>query len=228
MRPADVTPGIARARSSRRCQNARIAGGVRIPRRRQRDLRGQDVVARESGIDARHTDEALDQQPRADQEDDGERHLGRRPGRRARGRCAGSPRSARASSFSARAHVRASPECAGTMPNTTLVSSASTSGEGEHGRSSDALEAARHLFRHHDATSARPPARASAIPPTAPSADSTVPSVSICRRMRVPLAPSVVRSASSRLTAGRAHQQQVGDVGAGDEQHQQRRRAWSR
>src|SRR5205807_1502246 len=44
------------------CPEGAIRGGIRVARRGQRDLRGQDVLRREAGIDALELREALEQE----------------------------------------------------------------------------------------------------------------------------------------------------------------------
>ena len=53
-----------------------------------------------------------------------------------------------------------------------------------------------------------------------PARESNTLSVSNWRTMRARPAPSAERIANSRLRTGGAHQQQIGDIGAGDQQHQ--------
>jgi hypothetical protein len=57
-------------------------------------------------------------------------------------------------------------------------------------------------------------------PRTPPVTESSTLSVSSWRMMRARPAPSAERMANSRLRPGGADQQKIGDVGAGDEQHQ--------
>ena len=70
------------------------------------------------------------------------------------------------------------------------------------------------------ATSARTPAYASSRPTTPPARLTSTLSVMSCWSSRSRVAPSAVRTAISFERVGRAGQEQVGDVGAGDEEHE--------
>ena len=68
--------------------------------------------------------------------------------------------------------------------------------------------------------SACTPTRASNTPSAPPAIDNSTPSVMNCRSSRPRLAPSAVRTANSRWRRLGARQQQVGEIRAGDEQHE--------
>ena len=168
--------------------------------------------------------EALDQQPGADQQHQRERHLGDDQ-RRAHEAGAAARRAARRCRPSAATPVLPRMTAiAGTRPKTRPVTTASASVNSEHRRVQRRIGAARELRGAHrdQRADAGQPERQPADARRA--ATSTTPSVSICRTSRHCPAPSVVRIASSRYAAGRAHQQQVRDVDAGDQQHDEHAR----
>ena len=114
-----MTPGTARAASTSLVQNA-ACRGVGVACRRQRHLRRQHVIGRESRVDVLQPHEALEQKPRRNEEHERERGFDDDE-RRTRQAGAPSRRSARAVVLEQRPGIAAQDDYAGTRPKTTPV-----------------------------------------------------------------------------------------------------------
>ena len=119
------------------------------------------------------------------------------------------------------AATRSSVACqAGARPNSTPTSSAAAAQNATTRRSNVSVTGAgqQPLRNQRRRDAAESPRRRRASTP--PMVDSTRLSVSSWRMMRRRPAPSAERTASSRVRTRGARQQQVGDVGAADQQHE--------
>ena len=110
--PAASTPGSARTRRSASSVKRAARVVVRVARAGQRDRGGQSRARDEAGIDLQHVAEAREQQAGADQQHEGEGHLGHDQRAAQRARAARRPSPLRPSSRSTPRRVGAQRACA--------------------------------------------------------------------------------------------------------------------
>ena len=224
--PAACTPGDLAQPAPDSRVGPRQRGAGRVAARRQRRAQRQHVRRVEAGVDVEQAREAARQQQRRGDQHHRRRRLRRRPARGAASRCR---RANRGRLPSAPAADRPRDDwIAGTMPNRMPVATEIAAVNAEHAAVDRDVLHARNLQRI-ERRSARASARtASATPAAPPSAERTIDSVSSWRTIRPRPAPSTTRIASSFCRAFGAREQQVGDVGAGDQQHRADRAAAAR
>ena len=197
--------------------NERIAAGIGVRRRRQRDAQRQQAVGLEADRHARQPREALQQQAGADEQHQRQRDLGDDE-RVARRRGATTSRRGRRSS--ARRPATAGPTSdEGIRPKTSAGRERHGEREREHAavRRRSRIRAEAHAAPTRRDRRSRTRAARRATPPVSASSRLS-PHIQRVRSQR--LAPSA--SANRRLVRSRrrANEQQVRDVGAGDQQHE--------
>ena len=229
----DCTPGSLCSRSrtrsnvsagagliSNETRPAIDAGALECLPRRQAEVERQQVGGVGAELVLDHSHEAVDQQPRAYQQDHRERHLAADEQRCA---CAG-VRGCRWTSGPTRAMPRpvsTREACiAGTSANSAAVTTTTAAVKREHADDPATTSSERGKSAGAASMNAFNPAHASAVPMAAPSSANGRHSVSTWRTTRHLPAPSVIRRASSARRAGAAGEQQPCDVGARDQQDQ--------
>ena len=222
-RPPPATPGSARMRCSAVSKNATRCAGVSVPRLRQRHAHRQHVARIEAGVDVAQRQQAAEHDARRPSAARATARLRRRS---AAGACrTPTAPSLRPPSLSASFRSARPARSAGSAPARMPVRIDAPSDEQQHARVDRDLFGARQLAGQQrragvEAHAARAAGRAA--PPAAASTQRLDQQL-LEHAARVP-APSADANRDLLAPGQRAREQQVADVGAGDQQDQRRPR----